>query len=93
MAYAKGYDICLASKVVCYKPYGDLQSLPVLTYWWKDLSMDFVIGLLILVNWKGDRYDSILVIVDWLIKIVHYKPVKVTIDAPSLAKVIINMVV
>ena len=31
-AYVKGCDICLASKAVCHKPYGDLQSLPILTH-------------------------------------------------------------
>ena len=55
--------------------------------------MDFVTGLPILTNWKRDNYDSILVIVDWLIKIVYYKPVKITIDAPGLAEVIIDIVV
>ncbi len=55
--------------------------------------MDFVTGLPISVNWKGDSYNSILVIVNWLTKIVHYKLVKVMIDAPSLAEVIIDMIV
>ncbi len=55
--------------------------------------MDFVIGLPILADWKGNSYNSILVIVDRLTKIVHYKPVKVTIDTPSLAEVIINVAV
>ena len=55
--------------------------------------MDFVIGLPVSTNWKGKTYDSILVIVDRLIKIVHYEPVKLTIDAPGLAEVIINVVV
>ena len=41
----------------------------------------------------GDSYNSILVIVDWLTKMVHYEPVKITIDAPGLAEVIINVVV
>ena len=41
----------------------------------------------------GDSYDSILVIVDWLTKMVHYEPVKVTIDASGLAKVILDVVV
>ena len=50
-------------------------------------------GLHISINWKRDSYNSILVIVDWLTKMVHYKLVKITIDAPSLAKVIINMIV
>ena len=55
--------------------------------------MDFVIGLPLSTNWKGDKYDSNLIIVNQLTKMVHYKPVKVTIDAPGLAEVIIDMVV
>ena len=54
--------------------------------------MDFITGLPISVNCKGDSYNSILVIVDQLIKIVHYEPVQITIDAPGLAEVIINVV-
>ena len=55
--------------------------------------MDFVTGLQISTDWKSDSYDSILVIVDRLTKIVHYEPVKVTIDAPGLAEVIFDVVV
>ncbi len=55
--------------------------------------MDFVTGLPISLNWKGDTYDSILVIVDRLTKMVHYEPVKVTTDAPGLSKVILDVVV
>ncbi len=55
--------------------------------------MDFVTGLPILANWKGDSYNSILVIVDRLMKMVHYKLVKVTINALGLAEMIINVVV
>ena len=50
-------------------------------------------GLPISTSWKRDSYDSILVIVDWLTKMVHYKPVKITIDASGLAEVIIDVVV
>ncbi len=92
-AYVTGYNVYLASKSVKHKPYGDLQSLPVPTHRWKDLSMDFVTVLPISTNWKGETYNSILVIVDKLMKIVHYEPVKVTIDAPGLVKVIIEVVV
>ena len=53
--------------------------------------MDFVTGLLISTNWKGNSYDSILVIVDWLIKIVHYEPIKITINALGLAEIIIDV--
>ena len=92
-AYVKGCDVCLASKAVRHKPYGDFQSLPAPTHWWKDLSMDFVTGLPISTNWKRDSYDSILVIVDGLTKMIHYKPIKITIDAPGLREVIIDVVV
>ncbi len=92
-AYMKGCDVCLASKTVCHKLYGDLQSRPVPKYRWKDLSMDFMTGLLILTNWKSESYDSIFVIVDRLTKIVHHEPVKVTINTPGLAMVIIDVVV
>ena len=55
--------------------------------------MDFVTGLPLSADWKSNNYDSILVIVDRLTKMVHYKPIKVIIDAPGLAKVIIDVVV
>ena len=40
-----------------------------------------------------NKHDFILVIVDWLIKMVYYKLVKITIDALGIAKVIIGVVV
>ena len=92
-AYVKGCDICLGSKAIRHKPYGDLQSLLIPTHRWKDHSMDFITGLPISTNWKGDSYDSILVIIDRLTKMVYYEPVKVTIDAPGLAEVILDVVV
>ena len=55
--------------------------------------MDFVAGLSISTNEKRDSYNSILVIVDQLTKMVHYKQVKVTINVAALAKVIIDMIV
>ena len=66
--YVRGCDICLASKAVRHKPYRNLQQLPLPTHRWKDLSMDFVMGLPQSANWRGDDYDSILVIVDRLTK-------------------------
>lgn len=55
--------------------------------------MDFITGLPILINQKSESYNSILVIVDRLTKIVYYKPVKVIINTPRLGKIIFNMVV
>ena len=48
--FIKGCDICLASKAIHHKPYGDLHSLPVPIHRWKDLSMDFITGLTILTD-------------------------------------------
>ncbi len=92
-SYIKRCNIYLALKSVKHKLYGDLQSLLVPTHWWKDLSIDFITGLSISTYWKGKTYDSILVIVHRLTKMVYYKPVKVTINVPSLADVIIKAVV
>ncbi len=61
------------------------------THRWKDLLMDFITGLLLLVDWKDDSYDSILVIVDRFTKMVHYKLVKVTNDILGQAEVIIDI--
>ena len=55
--------------------------------------MDFVTGLPISTNWKGESYDSILLIVNLLTKMVYYEPVKVTINALGLAKVILDVVI
>ena len=92
-AYVKGCNVCLALKVVKHKPYGYLQILPVLTYQWKDFLIDFVIGLPISTNWKDENYDSILVIVNRLTKMIYYELVKVTINAPGLAKIIFDIVI
>lgn len=44
-------------------------------------------------NKKGESYNSILIIIDYLTKIIYYTYVKVRTDILSLAKVIINVVV
>ena len=55
--------------------------------------MDFITGLLILTNWKREGYNFILVIVDWLTKMVHYEPIIITINTSRLAEVILNMAI
>ena len=55
--------------------------------------MDFVIRLPISTDWKEDNYNSILVSIDWLTKMVYYKPIKVIIEASRLVEIILDMVV
>lgn len=81
--------MCLASKLLKYKPYSYLQSLLVLTHCWKDFSIDFVTKVPISTNWKGEIYDTILVIVEWLLMMIYYKSIKVTIDAPAFTEIMI----
>lgn len=49
--------------------------------------------LSIFINWKYDTYNIIIVNIDELRKTVYYELVKTTINALSLAKVIINVIV
>ena len=39
---------------------------------------------------KGTSYDSILVIIGRLTKMIHYKPVQIPIDAPRLSDFIVS---
>lgn len=78
--HIKKSDVCLALKSVKHKLYSDLQSLQVLTHWWKDLFIYFIIRLPVSTNCKYEIYNWILVIVNRLIQMVHYKPVKVTMN-------------
>ena len=59
----------------------------------KKLIYGFLRELPIFTNWKGETYDSIFVIINQLKKMLHYELIKVTINASSLEKVIINVVV
>ena len=45
------------------------------------------------INKKNNSYDSILVIINWLIKIIHYQLIKFTTNATSLTKAIRNVLV
>lgn len=92
-AYIKEYNIYLASKIVCYKPYKNLQLLSILIYEQKDIFIDFIIGLLVLTNWIDESYDFILIIINCQIKIIFYKLVKIIIDISKLAKFIIDIVI
>lgn len=42
---------------------------------------------------KDETYDSILVIINGLTKMMHYDLVNITINAPGLAEIILDMVV
>jgi hypothetical protein len=70
--YVARCDTCRRVKAIHLKTAAPLQSLPIPTWKWEDISMDFIVGLPRTAKW----YDSIWVIVDQLTKITHFLPVK-----------------
>jgi hypothetical protein len=70
--YVARFDTCRGVKAIHMKTAGPLQSLPIPTWKWEDISMDFIVGLPR--TTKG--YDSIWFIVDRITKIDHFLPVK-----------------
>jgi hypothetical protein len=70
--YVTRCDTSRCVKAIHMKPAGPLQSLPIPTWKWEDISMDFIVGL----PKTAKGFDSIWVIIDWLTKIAHFLPVK-----------------
>jgi hypothetical protein len=70
--YVAKCDTCRRVKEVHMKTGGPLQSFPIPTWKWEDISMDFVVGL----PKTSKGYDSIWLIVDQLTKTAHFLPVK-----------------
>jgi hypothetical protein len=70
--YVARCDTCRRVKAIHMKTAGPLQSFPIPTWKWEDISMDFIVRLPR--TTKG--FDSIWVIVDRLTKIAHFLLVK-----------------
>jgi hypothetical protein len=83
--YVARCDTCRRVKAIHMKTAGPLQSLPIPTWKWEDISMDFIIGLP-----KTDKgFDSIWVIIDRLTKIAHFLPVKTKYPVVAYAELYI----
>ncbi len=79
----------MSSKANRHKLYGSMQEFIFSTHKLKDLSMDCIRGLLKGKNWRQIKCDSIFVIFDRLIKIVHYGLIPTDLDAEKLVHVLI----
>ena len=82
--YTKTCQICQLNRVPRHKPYGQLASLPIPKGPGEDYSMDFIVDLPPS-RWRGEVYDSILVVVDRYTKLAIYIPTRKTLDAEQLA--------
>lgn len=62
------------------------------TYDCNNFFIGLAINVAVLIDWKNDNYNAILVDINYLTKIVHFEFVKTIIDVIDLAKVIINVI-
>jgi hypothetical protein len=83
--YVARCDTCRRVKAVHMKTVGPLPSLPIPTWKWEDISMDFIVGL----PKTAKGFDSIWVIIDRLTKIVHFLPVKTKYPVVAYAELYI----
>jgi hypothetical protein len=68
------------------KPGGLLQPLSIPEWKWDDISMDFIVGLLL----TAHKFNSIWVIVDRLTKSTHFIPINTNYNAQKYAEIYID---
>jgi hypothetical protein len=86
--YVTKCDTCRRVKAVHMKTAGPLQSLPIPTWKWEGISMDFVVGL----PKTAKGFDSVWVIIDRLTKIAHFLPIKVKYIVATYAELYITRI-
>src|SRR6266542_4192133 len=87
--YVAECDVCQKVKADHLKPAGTLQPLPVPTWKWEDIHMDFIVGLPRTL--KGN--DSIWVVIDRLTKTAHFLPVRTDFSARRYADLYVARIV
>lgn len=86
--YVESCYTCSRNKTSRHKAFGLLQSLPISSRPWSDLSLDFIEPLPL-----SDGFDSILVVVDRLTKMAILIPTKTTSSSKDLANSFIQHVI
>jgi len=79
--YVEGCDTCQRNKNRTEQPAGKLMPNSILEKPWTHISADFITKLPLV-----QEYDSILVVVDWLTKMVHFIPTTEKTSAEGLAR-------
>jgi hypothetical protein len=87
--YVAECDVCQRVKVEHLKPAGTLQPLPIPSWKWKEIGMDFITGL----PRSSQGYDFIWVIVDQLTKSAHFLPAKTTYLAKQYAELYLTHII
>ena len=87
--YVSECDVCQRVKASHLKVAGTLQPLPIPSWKWEDISMDFIVGL----PTTPHKHDSVWVIVDRLTKTAHFIPVHTTYSAKRYAEIYLDQIV
>jgi hypothetical protein len=87
--YVSLCDTCQRVKAKHQRPAGLLQPLKILEWKWKEIGMDFIVGL----PRTQAGYDSIWVTVDHLTKVAHFIPVKMTYSGAKVVELYMSRIV
>ena len=79
---------CQQVKTEHQHPAGLLQPLPIPSWKWEIISLDFITGL----PKNQNQNDSIMVVVDKLSKAAHFIPVKTTYKAANIADIFLKQI-
>jgi Integrase zinc binding domain len=83
--YVRSCPVCQSKAVHRHHPYGELQSLPIPTEPFKDITLDWITGLPEAINRTGERCNAILTIVDRLTRYALFIPCCDTMGAAEFA--------
>jgi hypothetical protein len=87
--YVSECDTCQRVKASHLKVSGTLQPLPIPSWKWEDISMDFIVGL----PQTSQKHDSIWVIIDRLTKTAHFLPVHTIYTVKKYAKIYLEHII
>jgi hypothetical protein len=82
--FASSCDVCVCAKNPRHCPHGLLQPLLVLVSPWFSISMNFIVDLP-----RFNSFDSILMVVDHLMKMVHFIPCNKSITSKKIIKLVL----
>ena len=85
--YVAECDTCQMVKASHLNVSGTLQPLPIPSWKWDDISMDFIVGL----PNTYQHHDSVWIIVDRLTKTAHFIPVHTSYRANRYARFILTV--
>jgi hypothetical protein len=87
--YVLECDICQRIKASHLRTAGILQPLPIPSWKWEDITMDFIVGL----PNTFLKHDSIWVIVDRLTKTAHFLPMHTTYNVKKYVEIYLDQIV